>query len=397
MAFPAHTQLVENTTKYEIHISDLRTFTSCRRRWAWSSPLKRHLEPMVTPIYFLTGRAVHFALATHYETGEMPQDVFERFMTSAIKEEEDRVGVLWPEEREKMDNNLALGRGMMDSYWRYLKSGGRPDEQWKTVATELSFSVPILTPSGTPSSRIFLAGRFDGIVENVEDGTLWLREYKTSARQPNRNWLELDNQATTYAWAAQQLMGRPIAGVHYRFLIKKTPEKPWRLKNGDLTKAINSQLSTTYELYMDAINELAWGRVAEKFGVTVETIVTVEDPEVHEAFLKRQAVLIEEYRSVLEELAGRGWGEYFVEISVRKTQAELEASAHDLWRIGLEMVRPTTPIYPAPEWLKCQFCPYKAPCILTNAGGNPEVLLENEYRPRVVEDPVDAVAQKIEW
>jgi hypothetical protein len=404
----------------ELHISDVRTFLSCRRRWDWSSPIRNHLEPVYTPIYFTVGRAVHFALATYYETGEHPGDIFTRWMKTALAQIEADTGALWEAERQEMDASIELGQGMLANYMRWIGSIEEPDARWQTVDTETAFGpIPLLNPSGRPSNRITLAGRFDGIVRDLETGEYWLREYKTAGRKPDPKWLELDSQATTYAWAAQQILGVPIKGVHFRFLMKKVPVKPNRLKNGTLSTAINSSLSTTYEMYKAAINDLVLESMATKYypdqtlevsipQVANEVIrdwVTTEDPmAVDETrrgpyfmkFMKRAGLQYDEYRKVLDDLTGRGYDEYFTEIYVRKTQAELEAQARDLWEVGLEMVRDSTSVYPSPEWLKCQFCAFKVPCKIKNQGGNYQQVLTYEYRERQKEDPVEAM-NKVEW
>lgn len=418
--------MLQNTTpnRFELHISDIKTFLSCRRKWDWASPLRRHLEPDYTPIFFTIGRAVHYAIATYYETGEHPSPIFLRFMTTATEQITASVGTLWTKEREELEAATTLGSGMLANYVDYITSFDKPDEVWETIGTETPFGpMPILNPQGRPSSRIFLAGRFDGIVRNKETGRYWLREYKTSARTPNPAWLELDSQSTTYVMAAQRLIGQPIAGVHYRFLMKKLPTQPGILKNGSLSRAINSSLSTTYVLYMKALGEAAVRMTATQYGLTerdvfsmlkaeystTEELVTpyiitgqelllLDAPRegVWPAFLGYFRTLTDDYKDVLDELAGRGFSEYFQEIYVQKTQNELAAQALDIWQIGLEMVRPTTPVYPAPDWLKCNFCQFKAPCKVKNAGGNYEQILQHEYRTRQSEDAVEA-AMKIEW
>jgi len=385
--------------KFELHISDVRTFKSCRRRWDWSSPLRRHLEPIVTPVYFLLGRAVHLAIANFYETGEIPEDTYRRFMAKAVKEYEGQTGPLWPEEREKLDTADALGLGLCQHYFKWVTGPEEPDARWETVATEMQFSVPIPTPSGTPSSRIFLAGRFDGVVRDRVANQLWLREYKTSARTPDERWLSMDDQATIYCWAAQQVLGEPITGIHYRFLIKKIPEYPRELKNGELSRAINSSLATTYNIYREALELHA--KKLTRFKYKIDETQTPEsagvDPTAFEGYRdKTLTALLTEYGGILDELSTRGSGDFFKEFEVRKTQAELISAAHDLWIAGLEMCRETTPLYPAPDWLKCTFCPFKSPCQAKNAGADAEVILRYEYRKRVEEDPVDAVVLKIQ-
>ena len=402
LSIPADVLVVPPTAKYEIHVSDVRTYKSCRRKWDWASPLRQHLEPDFTPIHFTIGRGVHYALATYYETGEHPADVFRAWMTAAIAQCEADLGQLWESEREKVDSALLLGTGMLDNYYRWVHSLEEPDARWKVIDTEPDFGpLPILNPSGKPSSRIYLKGRFDKILEETNTGELWLREYKTAGRVPNEKWLELDDQVTIYLWAAQQIIGRPVAGVHFRFLMKNIPEKPRRIYGGkSLSRAINSQLSTTYELYREAIEDFAYDMTAEKVGAPAAQVRTIVDAsantaieDIYKGFL---AELMAEYNDTLDQLAGRGYGDFFKEYEVPKTQHEIEAAAHELWLVGLEMVRPTTPIYTAADWLKCQFCQFRTPCIVRNAGGNFETILKHEYRERRYEDPLES-QDKIGW
>lgn len=392
------------TGKHEIHISDVRTFKSCRRRWAWSSPLRGHLEPAFTPIHFTIGKAIHFALGTFYETGAHPTDTFVTYLNKEVARQEAELGVLWPDERNKLDEAMRLGKGMLDNYIGWVRSPAKPDDAWESVATEMKFEVQIPNPNtGTPSSRIFLAGRLDAVIRNKVTNQLWLREYKTAAREPNPDWLQLDDQAAIYCWAVEQILGEPVAGIQYRFLMKKVPERPARLKNMSFSKAINSNLSTTYTLYLETLIDEALDRaevtdpIDRKWYMSVwmggpdaDDIVTLPEHPKFAQFDGYMTELIGQYDDVLTQLNDRGFGEYFKEFPVYKTHSELEAAAHDLWVAGLEMTRPSTPIYTAPEWLKCQFCPFKAPCKVMNAGGNYQTVLDAEYHTRIYETPVDA-------
>ena len=358
--------------KYEIHVSDLITFKSCRRKWDWSSPLRRGLEPERTPIQFLVGRAVHWALAQFYESGVQPSAAFNLFTERALRTE----GALWMSESDKLKENLVLGAAMCDNYVSWIKSIEDPDRDWDVVATEVKYETPLFNPLGKLSNRIFLAGRFDQVIRNKHTGSLWLREFKTSKRSPDEEWLDFDDQCTSYAWAAGQIYGEPIRGVQYRFLMKRTPEEPNTLKNGGLSRAINSNLSTTYEVYLGALEKLAQRRAMQ------DTMKAIDDPSTMAAYADELAMLVADYHDTLLELKGRGWGEYFIELHVNKTETELANQAKELWSVGLEMVRKNIPIYAAPGWMKCAWCQFKTPCRLCNAGANWLQVLENTYRIR---------------
>lgn len=399
--------LLANTKgKFELHITDVRTYLGCRRRWDWSSNIRQFLEPNVTPVFFAVGRAVHQGLADFYESGELPEDVFVRELDKERASFEKDAGTLWPEEIEKYDSARIMGEGILHNYRKLVIEEGL-DDDWEPVATEMSFKVPIMAPNGRPSSRIYLAGRFDGIFRKKSTGELWLREYKTSAREPDVRWLEMDIQAAIYCWAAQQIIGEPIAGVLYRFLMKRVPSKPERLKgNRGFSRAINSKLHTTYVIYHETLMEEAARLTDEKFKVVRDeagNLVSMNDlPEKYALYkFKMEGILTDEYSEVLEELSRRDQSEFMKEIPVHKTQAEINTAAYNLWVVGLEMVRPNTVIYPSPDWLKCTFCPFRAPCKVKNAGGDYESILRAEYRNRKVEtgdplSPIDA-ANKVEW
>lgn len=181
---------------YGIHVSDVRTFKSCRQKWEWSSPLRRYLEPNITPIYFIVGRAIHFALAQFYENGEEPVYVYDRFIADVRKVEEP----FWvlPEIRETYESNFTLGRGMLVNYMDWVHSLYGPDDEWKIIATEQPYETPLYNLLGNKSNKVFLVGRFDQVIESKIDGTLWLREFKTSSRSPDADWLDFDDQVTSY-------------------------------------------------------------------------------------------------------------------------------------------------------------------------------------------------------
>lgn len=337
---------------YGIHVSDVRTFKSCRQKWEWSSPLRRYLESNVTPIYFIVGRAVHFALAQFYENGEEPVDVYDRFINDVRKQEEP----FWilPEIKTTYEKNFTLGRGMLVNYMDWVHSLYGPDDEWKILATEQPYETPLFNISGNRSNKVFLVGRFDQVIESKMDGTLWLREFKTSSRSPDADWLDFDDQVTSYSWGVQQVLNRPLAGIQYRFLLKRIPEDPSLVYNGkQLSKAINSKLHTTKALYLAAI---------KKYGFKVA-----------------------DYADILQDLDSRGWYEYFIDIPVTRSQEQLNIAAQNLWRVSLEMLRRDTRIYPAPEWNKCKFCHFREPCYAKQAGAPYEPILSELYHRRVEE------------
>ena len=86
---------------------------------------------------------------------------------------------------------------------------------------EVEFTLPIINPKTGKASRCFrLAGKVDGICTKY--GETWLVEYKTASTITKQyvDRLCLDGQVTTYLYAMQKVLGRPIAGVIYRVIRK---------------------------------------------------------------------------------------------------------------------------------------------------------------------------------
>ena len=119
------------------------------------------------------------------------------------------------EEMDKLEINKAIVSAMLTGYFAKFK----PFTECKA---ELQFDIPILNPLTRRTSHSFrLQGKIDALAK--ENGLWWLVEYKT-AGQINQGYferLELDEQITTYVYAAQRQFRIPIVGIIYR-VIKKT-------------------------------------------------------------------------------------------------------------------------------------------------------------------------------
>lgn len=70
--------------------------------------------------------------------------------------------------------------------------------------------------------------------------------------QPDLEKLSTNDQFTAYCWAAQALLGAPIAGILYDGIKRKLPSAPALLQSGKLSKTWNDSLD--YATYLDAID-----------------------------------------------------------------------------------------------------------------------------------------------
>lgn len=350
------------TYKNEIHISDIRTFKSCRRKWSWSSPLRDNLEPNVPYVPFFTGRAIHYCLEQFYSPAKTPLLESLSLFLGKEQAEMERIGKLWPQESELIAEQIVLIGGMLQHYteWVEQDSSKWSDQNLDYWKLETTFSVPLRTPNGRPSNRVFLAGRFDGVVRRKDDSSYWLLEHKTS-RSISELVTSLDNdeQAGAYLIAAEELLSVRPMGVLYNILRKKVPTEPMVLQSGLMSQ--NKQMDTTVYAYIRA----AQRQHLKDFGNLQDT----------------NAFILENYKEFLEHLIDQG-NKFFLRVPIYRTGREMQQLQYDLWTVALEMTRPSTPIYPAPGWSNCKFCHFRSPCLAMNSGMDLDILLENEYRTR---------------
>lgn len=337
-----------------IHISDVRSFRQCRRRWEWSSGLKRNLEPYVVYPPFFTGRAIHTALEHHYRDGE---DILAA-LTNFVVTERDAMseqGTLWPQEETTFEEQVMLAFDMLGHYraWQAQDTKKYSDRNLKFLELEYPFDVPYVTDAGGTSRKFRIAGRFDGFVYNTLTEEYWIWETKTS-----RSISELigtlgnDEQSALYMYAAQKTFKKPITGVLYNVIRKKSPAHPRVLQNGLLSKAA---IDTTSFCYRQDVQEQYpdWDEdtVTEYFG---DILASLEENE----------------------------QKYFMRWPVYKTPLQIRNVMNGVYATAVEMLNPKTVLYPAPNWLQCNFCHFKSPCLTRDMGGDYEVLLKEEYRER---------------
>lgn len=340
---------------FEIHISDVKLFKACRRKWDWASPLRRDLEPNVPYMPFFTGRAVHYCLEMYYRSNVPLLESLSKFLHN----ERAAMGDLWPQEEAQVSEQIDLLVGVLQHYevWtENMQDAGKwADDNLEFIALETPFTVPLRNHRGQKSRKIVLSGRMDGVVRVKSDNTVWIWEIKTtrSIKELQRS-LANDPQTGAYIYAAQQLFKVEPQGVLYNVLRKKVPTEPEVTTSGLLTRRTN--LDTTAAAYVAAIRK-------------------------HHPDWSRELIW-ETYGGTISSLFEQG-NSFFARIPVRRTTSEIQTLTYDLWSVAQEMTSMKTPIYPNESWLTCNFCPFRAPCLAMNAGSDVEFILANEYRKRV--------------
>jgi hypothetical protein len=321
----------------EIHTSDRILFKRCRRKWAWSSPLRGNLAPAtgaIAPLWFGTG--FHFAMEDvhghhRYDSGS---DAFRSY--SGLFRGDER-----PSEFESL---VEMGVAMLD-YYENLWLPRR--NEFKTVfvdgkpQVEVTFAIPIPALDG-----VFYTGTFDRVVTDPY-GRYWVVDYKTAQRF-DTNKLDTDPQITAYTWAASQLYGKKFEGVLYMQFLKTIPGPP------------------TYSLYTQALRDEYDGKIPYRYVDFVNHLASMESGTNGDSVIRRDLV----YRN-----------EAFQRSELDKIIAE-----------AIDMLNPNLPLYPNATRDCIWDCPFRMPCIAMDDGSDVEGILQEGF---IRKDMRDAWKKKL--
>jgi len=334
-----------------IHISDVRSFRSCRRKWFWSSRLGENLEPIVPYPPFFTGKAIHAALEFFYRD----RDNFEKTLQAYFKQEEEnleQLGTLWPEEVEKLQEQVSLIEGIIDNYvkWQAQDETLFSDKNLEFVDMEVSFTVPL-----DIAGELVYEGRLDGLVKHIPTGEYYIWEAKTARSvQELIDTLPNDEQSTMYLWAARQIYDFPIKGVLYNIMRKKEPSVPRKLQSGLLSTA--KSIDTTSYFY--------------------RSVVKIVHPDWSDETID------EFYSDIIETLRLEKDNKFFTRFPVYRNPDEIARVVENIHATAKEMTDPSTALYPSPGWMTCRMCTFRSACLTLNAGGNYRDLLNAEFQKR---------------
>lgn len=348
-----------------IRTSDRGQFRNCRQSWDWSSKIRQNLEPSERYAPFEDGTTWHNAMEVYYNpltwhlmdnlaTAEaVRQDTREMLVSTHT----DSVGVAsllnggeLPLERiEEYDERFTMLKGMLEHYFVWAPTV----DNFKPVKVEIEFEVPVNVPNGKPyfigTDEVVYQGRLDGIVEDPQ-GRYWIFEHKTAGQLGRTEWLELDAQCGSYAWAIQKQLGVKIAGIIYSQALKKAPEPPKKLVNprGGRNFSVNKQQRTTYDLY--------------------------------KAELEKHGEPIQNYSEFLNYLAAQD-NPFFRRIEIYRNAASLDYMGQTIYLEAKEMLNHPA-IYPSPGLFNCNFCRYREPCISKQNGYDYQFILDELYTER---------------
>lgn len=353
-------QLPDGRKAIIIRTSDRISFKQCRRKWGWSSHLKRNLGPksLAGPLWF--GSAIHYALEDfhgHNRFGK-PSVAFRAYCISTSKQ----FGRDLPLDAQEL---YQLGIQMMDYYTdHWLRFRKVNPIYWEdgVPQVEVNFEIPLPLEEhpllaeyarANGADCVLYRGTIDGVSIDA-DGCLWIKEYKT-AKLAEQNHYQTDPQVTTYVWAASHIYNRPVIGVEYWQFVKKAPEPPRVLSSGKISTASN--LVSSYPLYYQALEDM-YGDPNRAPKENKEKLAQIGAAETE---FKDRFVLMERIRR----------NEHMSNAEAVKILLECE-----------DMLNPDLPLYPNPTRDCSRMCSFLGACVTMDDGGDWEYELELEFSER---------------
>ena len=220
-----------NDTREILSYSQLQAFKNCR--------MLEHLryDEEIVPAFedpvLFRGALTHRGLSTYRETG----DRSEAIIRITKPEPGDPTFQNQDEKWERDHESRLRARAILEGYMEFNPWGGDGDQYEPLVdadgkkAIEYQFCVDIINPETDAKSRSFvLGGKCDSIERKKSDGTIWIREYKTTS-SINVGYLErlwTDFQIKIYKRAVETILGVPVAGILYDIMEKTGIEKKVR-------------------------------------------------------------------------------------------------------------------------------------------------------------------------
>lgn len=343
--------------------SEISDFLRCRKRWDYRWNQKLIPKKPNNKLFF--GTLFHRFLEVLYQT-KNPHTAIDELRK--VYEETDTSQM----EQTELDELLELLGKVCENYvaqWWYDK-----DENWKVIATELRFEIPL-------DEHVTFTGTIDLVYER--EGRIYFADHKTtsSIEKYDKN-SNMDRQISRYWWALQQIQegrgyvydkhrtkheagvfaprlhGKPIAGFIYNIILKDFPVKPEPLKKGGLSKAKNQK--TTYKLYVEALMELHDGYVPEEYAEILD-LLQAQETEQGNRFFRRVEVnrLQPEIDAAIEEF-------YYTAVDSKYLKERLELGAKEAAYRNITM--------------DCSWdCQFKEICQASMDGTNVDFLLDSLY------------------
>lgn len=174
--------------KIAISHSELKAWSTCRRRWYLSYYRGLRLKSELPTGVVHVGSHTHLALEGMYGYGLDPLQVLRWSYEDIIKQR--------PDHEAQLRKDLDLAMAMVEGYVTWAEAEGI-DAGLKTVATEHEITHEVQLPGR--QGIVVLRGKLDVLFQRHDDNRLQLRDYKTVGGFEKANSLILDQQMRFYS------------------------------------------------------------------------------------------------------------------------------------------------------------------------------------------------------
>ena len=318
------------------------TYMRCKRLWDFASFNRQSLEKIRRPEHFWLGTGIHYALE-RYALGDNPVEAFNSWANEALlKDREEyikKVGVApEPNEFDGYINQFALGNSMIRHYQSHWKSP--IPKGYEYIEPELTLVAKI------PGTDHELVMTLDTLLRKEGTDLYYVLDHKTYKNKPKEGTIRRSMQLLAYIWGVRNAMGVRCVGAIYDGMLKKMAESPKILKNGNLSKAVDSP--TTFALFEQAIED--------------------------------NNLIREEYEDRLEQLQEAG-NQFFSRFVIVRTAAEIRSFEKNLASTVSEMAN-NPAIYPNFQWQGCWDCHFTDLCYAIEDDEDVEYIKEFNYHKR---------------
>jgi RecB family exonuclease len=315
--------------------SKLNTYRRCPKKYEFKYVQK--LTPKAKSLALERGSWIHELLMVHADGEDWR--VRHKELTKQFQN-------LFEEEREDLGDLPSECSRIMRSY---LRTYADDAERYVVVDTEVDEIVTL--PSGLRINIII-----DAILEDKQNGGLWLRDYKTRKSFEDSENMMIDPQLTLYYGAAEMLGYSPLNGGQYDEIRTKAPTIPNLNKDGSLSK--RKDVDTDVFTYMSVIR---------KHGL---------DPS--------------DYAEILALIARRQKGKFFRRTTIPQDPPVIRTTFREAVMTANSIMRAeATGQFPRTFDKSCSWgCEYKDLCITQLYGGNIKPIIKSKFMVRKRDEPV---------
>jgi len=344
--------------------SKVKMWRRCQKQYAFRYDTEpgKELVPKVKKRGLTLGGWLHQLVEAHnrewaVQDGFDPEDVY------GEREEETWVDVhnrnvlayaqLFDEEKEDLGDIPGDAERIFKAYLRFWK---RERDRYRVAALHdgtpgIEFIIEVPLP--TLGAGVSFKGRLDILLDDLELGGTWVRDYKWVKTIPTEEERMASPQDKLYVWGMKRL-GYDLRGFVYDYGRTKAPAVPRVLQRGrGISKRKN--MDTTLEVYVAALKEY----YGSDWKIMAKT----------------------EYREVIKRLKGRDVLWFRREPMPVDKPARVQAMREFLG--SAKQIKRRYPAANAPRsyFYSCKFnCEYHSPCVAEFQGLNIEPLLKKNYQ-----------------